>query len=168
MEANPTYDKDGSLGTVEAKVRKVAESLGEGISYGFYNWAQANVEIDKVAGPVIIYVLPASGSLNFTWREVLDRPNTQLAFVAPADFDFDGSKNDGIIEAMKRLCIRFIKALNDSGYFEEIEGEQHYQVLYDHLDKNVTGIVIEPVLKEIAGVNLCDGPTRIGDDPDQW
>ncbi len=167
MEGNPTYDKDGRLATVEAKVRKVAESLGKDIRYLFYNWAQANVELDKVAGPAIIYVLPASGSLDFTWREVLDRPDSQLAFVAPTDFDFEGSKNDGIIEAMKRLCIRFIKALNDSGYFEEIDGEQRYQVLYDHLDHNVTGIVIELSLKEVEGVNLCQEPRRRGDEVDE-
>lgn len=164
MEANPTYDKDGRLGTVEAKVRSIVESLGKEVSYQFCNWAQANVSLDKVSTPTIIYVLPPSGTLTFTWREVLDRPNVQIAFVSPADFDFDGSENDGIIEAMKRLCIRFVKALNESGYFEPLEDDQPYQVLYDHLDQNVTGIVISPTLKEVAGVNLCNEPERKGDE----
>lgn len=164
MEANPTYDKEGRLGTVEAKVRKIVESLGEGVSYQFCNWAQANVELDKIKNPTIVYVLPASGKLLFTWREVLDRPNAQIAFVSPTDFDFDGAENDCIVEEMKRLCIRFVKALNESGYFDEIEGDQDYQVLYDHLDVNVTGIVISPVLKEVEGVNLCDEPARLGDE----
>ena len=61
-ERNPTYDKEGRLGTVEAKVRKVVESLGEDVGYQFCNWAQANVALDKVEKPTIIYVLPPSGS----------------------------------------------------------------------------------------------------------
>lgn len=164
MEPNTTYDIEGRLGTVEAKVRKIVESLGEGISYQFCNWAQANVELDKIKKTTIVYVLPASGKLLFTWRQVLDRPSTQIAFVSPTDFDFDGAENDSIVEEMKRLCIRFVKALNESGYFEEIEGEQDYQVLYDHLDVNVTGIVISPILKELEGVNLCDEPARLGEE----
>ena len=164
MEANPTYDKEGRLGTVEAKVRKIVESLGENVGYQFCDWAQANVSLDKVKVPSIIYVLPPSGSLFFTWREVLDRPNAQIAFVSPTDFDFDGSENDGIIEEMKRLCIRFVNAVNEGKYFEAIDGDLPYQVLYDHLDHNVTGIVISPTLKELKGVNLCNEPERIGDE----
>lgn len=164
MEANPTYDKEGRLGTVEAKVRRIVESLGENVGYQFCDWSQANVELDKVKIPTIIYVLPPSGTLFFTWREVLDRPNVQIAFVSPTDFDFDGEENDGIIEEMKRLCIRFVKAVNESDYFEAIEGDLPYQALYDHLDHNVTGIVISPTLKELEGVNLCDEPERLGEE----
>ncbi len=164
MEATPTYDKEGRLGTVEAKVRSIVESLGGNVGYQFCDWAQANVTLDKVKIPTIIYVLPPSGTLNFSWRQVLDRPNAQIAFVAPTDFDFDGAENDGIIEAMKRLCIRFIKAVNESAYFEEIDGYVPYQVLYDYLDQNVTGIVINPALKELEGVNLCNGAERLNEE----
>lgn len=163
-ERNPTYDKDGRLGTVEAKVRKIVESLGEEVGYQFCNWTQANVALDKMERPTIIYVLPASGTLHFTWREVLDRPSAMIAFVSPSDFDFDGSANDGIIEAMKRLCIRFIRVLNESGYFSELSEDIPYQVLYDHLDMNVTGIVISPILEEEEGVNLCNEPVRLGEE----
>lgn len=163
-EKNHIYDKDGRLGTVEAKVRKIVESLGEDVDYQFCNWAQANVALDKMSKPTIIYVLPPSGSLHFTWREVLDRPNAMIGFVSPTDFDFDGAKNDGIVEAMKRLCIRFIRALNNSGYFQDLEEDIQYQVLYDHLDENVTGIVISPTLTEEEGVNLCNEPERIGNE----
>ena len=95
---------------------------------------------------------------------MLDRPNAQIAFVSPTDFDFDGAENDGIVEAMKRLCIRFVRAVNESGYFSELEDDIPYQVLYDHLDENVTGIVISPTLVEEAGVNLCNEPERLEDE----
>lgn len=152
------YDKETVLGTVEGKVRTIVEAMGEDVEYMFANWAQANVSIDKVKRPTIIYVLPPSGTLDFSWKDVKDRPNSQIAFVCNTKFDFNGHENDGIIEAMKRLCIRFVRSLNESGMFETIEGSVPYRVLYDHLDVNVTGIVIEPTLKEVVGITVCCDP----------
>lgn len=153
---NPAFDTKDLLGTVEGKIRSIVETLGDGIEYRFMNWAQANVELDHIECPTVIYVLPPSGTLTFKWNEVKDAPNTQIAFVCVTDFDFEGSKNDGIIEAMKRLAVRFVKALNESGLFEQIEGDVLYQVLYDHLDQNVTGVVLTLTLEEVKGVSLCN------------
>lgn len=142
-------------GTVEKKIHKIVDSMGADVAYQFMNWAQANVELDRVDKPSVIYILPPAGEFDFGWAQVKDRPDAQIAFVAPTDFDFDGEENDDIIEQMKRLCIRFIKKLNESGLFEQIEGRQPYRVLYDYLDRNVTGIVIEPKLKEEEGILIC-------------
>lgn len=159
----PGIDAEQQLGTVEQKIRHIVENMGEDVQYFFSNWAQANVALDKVTRPSIIYVLPPSGSLTFCRGQVKDAPNSQIAFVCHTKFDFDGAENDGIIEAMKRLCIRFVKAFNASGLFEMIDGQLGYRVLYDHLDVNVTGIVIEPTLKEEEGVSLCiSSPVRQG------
>lgn len=157
---NTGFDTKELLGTVEGKIRSIAETLGPEIEYRFMNWAQANVELDKIEKPTVIYVLPPSGTLTFKWNEVKDAPNTQIAFVCVTDFDFEGSKNDGIIEAMKRLAVRFVKALNESGLFEPIEGDVLYQVLYDHLDQNVTGIVLTLTLEETKGISICTDETR--------
>lgn len=153
---NNGFDTQELLGTVEGKIHSIVNTLGSGVEYRFMNWAQANVELDHVEMPTIIYVLPPSGTLTFKWNEVKDSPNTQIAFVCVTDFDFEGDENDGIIEAMKRLAIRFVKALNESGLFEQIEGDVLYQVLYDHLDQNVTGIVLTLTLEEVEGINICD------------
>lgn len=158
------FDQAQTLGTVEGKVRAIVASMGEDVAYQFCNWAQANVALDKVEKPTIVYVLPPSGSLNFKWNQVKDKPNSQIAFVCTTDFDFDGTENDGIIEAMKRLAIRFVKALNESGYFTPIEGEVLYQVLYDHLDQNVTGVVLTLILDEVEGVSICSTPVRDHED----
>jgi len=154
------YDNETTLGTVEGKVRSIVASLGEDVDYQFCNWAQANVALDSVSKPTIVYVLPPSGNLDFRRTQVKDRPETQLAFVCTTDFDFDGTENDGIIEAMKRLAVRFVKAYNNSGLFEQIEGYVPYQVLYDHLDANVTGIILNLTLIEEDGISLCKDETR--------
>lgn len=149
-------NKSNINGTVESKVRSIIMGMGDDIEYMFHNWAQANVEIDRVRRPTVLYVLPSNGSLNFTWNQVKDSPESFIAFIDSTELDFDGKENDNIIERMKILAIKFIVALNKSGLFEKIEGSVPYDVLYDHLDQNVTGIVIHPVLQETDGVLVCD------------
>lgn len=157
-------EKKIKYGTVEAKVKAVVESMGEGVKYLFMNWAQVNVAMDNITEPTIVYVLPPSGKLDFNYAMVKDYPETQIGFIAPTDFDFDGTENDNIIEQMKRLAIRFVKALNASEQFEIIEGKQPYQVVYDHLDQNVTGIVLSLPLEEVDGVIICEDESRDSDE----
>lgn len=151
-------------GTVEKKIHSIVESMGADVEYLFMNWAQANVAIDRIEKPTIIYVLPPSGSLFFEWARVKDKPEAQIAFVCSTEFDFEGEANDDVIEQMKRLCVKFVKALNGSGLFKQIEGKLPYQVLYDHLDQNVTGIVIEPLLEEEEGIIICEDEVRAEDE----
>lgn len=144
--------------TVESKVRSIVDSLiakGVRTKYLFANWAQANVEFSKVKEPTIVYVLPASGDLDISWKEIKDSPETQIAFIDRTQFDFNSTENDEIIERMKHLCYKFIKELNESGLFEIVEGRVHYRVIYNYLDENVTGILINLTLKEIEGTSIC-------------
>ena len=57
-------DKNNALGTVESKIRFIVESMSEEVEYMFANWAQANVSLDNVRKPTIVYVLPPSGSID--------------------------------------------------------------------------------------------------------
>lgn len=156
------FDNPPVLGTVEGKVRKVVESMLADVDYYFMNWAQANVQLDQIKKPTIVYVLPATGVMDVSWGQIKDKPETFIAFVDNSELDFEGEENDCVIERMKRLAMRFVKALNESGLFEIIEGNLPYSVLYDHLDQNVTGIVIHPVIEELEGVLLCDIDARQG------
>lgn len=158
---NPAYDSKTALGTVEAKVRMVVESMEADVDYMFCNWAQANVELDQIHKPTVIYVLPPAGDFDFSWREVKDYPDAQIAFVCSTEFDFESEQNDALVERMKRLAVQFVNALNESGIFTRIEGKLHYEVLYDHLDENVTGVVIEPPLEEEEGIIICDENGRL-------
>lgn len=148
---------DDIYGSVEGKVRRIAQTF-EDCEYLFANYAEGNVRLDNIESPTIMYVLPPSGGLfvNARRREVLDYPLVQLWFLCPADFDFNGEDNECRIEAMKRLGIRFIDAINTSGLFEPIEGHVEYQVAYDAFDVNLTGICLMPPLKEKRGVFVCD------------
>lgn len=142
--------------SVERKISSVVETMGN-LTYVFDNWHTANFRLDKESLPAVINVLPVSGVMNVTDRKLRDFPNCMLAFVDKADFDFDGKDNDEILERCKNLAIEFILTANASGLFEPISGDVRYSVLYDKLDVNVTGVVIELQLREKQGITLCYG-----------
>ena len=139
--------------TVEERIKAIAGTMG--ITYVFDNWSTANVKLDNVEFPVLLNVLPASGRFVVGKARLADAPNCMFAFLDKTEFDFDGTNNDAIIERCKDISKKFIKAINESGQFEQIEGDVPYSVVYDKLDVNVTGIVIEMQVKELAGTQIC-------------
>lgn len=147
--------REGYLGSVEAKIHYIAESFKD-CGYMFANYSQANVELDRISKPTILYVLPPAGQLSLYHDMAIDKPSVMLWFLCPADFDFHGRDNECRVEAMKRLGIRFIDAINKSGLFHYIT-DIPYQVAYDAFDANLTGVCFTPVLEEKQGVFLCSG-----------
>lgn len=141
--------------TVEEKIKAVVDKMG--ITYLFDNWQVANFKMDSAELPAVINVLPVSGTFNLGRNKLKDFPNCMLAFIDKTDFDFDGKENDVVLERCKNLAKEFILTCNESGLFEPIEGDIKYSILYDKLDVNVTGVVIELQLKEVQGINLCYG-----------
>lgn len=142
--------------TVEAKIKSIVEEM-KGITYIFDNWATANVRLDSSAMPAVLNVLPVSGRFNLGKTQLKDFPNCMIAFIDKSDLDFDGTENDGIIERCKNLAKEFILRLNASGLFEHVDEDIPYSVIYDKLDVNVTGVVIEMQLKEAKGLTICPG-----------
>lgn len=142
--------------TVEEKVRKIVEQMG--VTYLFENWQAANVRLDKMQLPAVMYVLPASGNLNVGLMQMKDFPNCMIAFMDKTKHDFSGEENDMVIERCKSLAREFILNVNRSGMFEPVQGDIQYSVFYDKLDVNVTGIVIQIPLKEIRGIVIY--PTK--------
>lgn len=138
--------------TAESKIKEVISDIG--IPYIFENWATANIALDNSVFPVALNVLPVSGTYKLSNTRLLDCNNCMIAFLDKTDFDFDGEENGQIIERMKTLSKEFIKRINSCGYFKYTDSV-NYSVVYDKLDVNVTGIVIELKLEEINGFNLC-------------
>lgn len=162
--SNHTFDKtfghtfQEDQRSVESKIRHIIEHQWKpDADYMFYNWAQANAEIRGIKRPVIVYVLPASGSLYPLWNQTIDRPVSLIAFLCKTDFDFKTRENDRLMQHMKELASQFIQEVNKSGLFESIPQKEEipYQAVYDYLDENVTGIMITIRLKPLKGIPHC-------------
>lgn len=151
-----TFEEDQN--SVESKIRHVIEHQWKpDADYMFYNWAQANAEIRGIKRPVVVYVLPANGYLYPQWNQTTDHPVSLIAFLAKTDFDFKTRENDKLMQSMKILAAQFIQEVNKSGLFEAIPQKEEipYQAVYDHLDENVTGIMITLKLKPLKGIPHC-------------
>ena len=150
-------NREAPYGTVEMKIRRIVDKMVD-VNYLFVNESLANIDLDNIniVGPTVVFFMPLDGVFQFKWNCVIDKPDTTIAFVVHHEFDFDGEGCDQNIERMKRLCFMFVKLLNESGYFEPIEGDVDYTVFVNAYDDNVVGVSIAPQLKEIEGVLLCD------------
>lgn len=141
--------------TIQDKVKAIAERV-EGVDYLFENWAKANIELDDIERPTIVYILPASGTMSVRYNAVTDAPMAQIAVLSPTELDFDSAENDDIIEMCKDIFVSFLRELNKGEYFEPIEGgDIPYQVVYDKLDVNTTGIIVTLALKELQPTTIC-------------
>ena len=135
---------------VDEKIKQIVESI-EGLSYEFNDWTRANVKLDNGALPTCLYLLPVSGSLLNRNGNFRDHPNALIAFLDKAEFDFEGSENESTVERMKEYAKKFILGVNNSRVFHPFPENIPYSVVYDKLDVNLTGIVIQVKLEELQG-----------------
>lgn len=141
--------------TIQEKIKTLAERI-EGADYLFANWTQSNVDFDNITQPTIIYVLPASGSMAVKYNAVNDTPTAQIAVLSPTELDFDSAENDDVVEVCKGIFLSLLKEINKGEYFEPVESATlPYQVVYDKLDVNTTGIIVTLSLKELQPKMIC-------------
>lgn len=147
-------DSEEQLGTVEGKVRSIVLPLG--VNYAYNDWTRVNMDFDKLEYPAVVFIQPVAGNLHVANEQIRDQPDCQLAFLDRTVHDSDAVSEDCVIERMKRICYRFIKAFNASRLFDPLPEDIPYQSVVDRLDQGVSGIIISPRLKEKKGVMLCD------------
>lgn len=138
--------------TIEDKVREIASEQFSEFSYVFEDWYTADKVVEKTALPAIIFILPVSGILQYGQHgRIKDAENCAIAFVDKVDKEADGRDNETVYNAMKTAARAFINGLNASGFFNPIEGDVAYNVIYEQLSSIVTGVVLQLQLKELVG-----------------
>lgn len=139
--------------TVERKVYDIVTRMG--VTYLYDDWRAANVRLENKTLPAIVYILPASGSVDVRSREIKDMPECFISFMDKVGFDANGEDVSAVVERMKDLMFEFIERVNASGEFDKIGGELSYEVFYDKLDIDVAGVVLDVKLRETNGVQRC-------------
>lgn len=138
--------------SIENKIRAIAEKMD--IAYLYDDWTRVNKRIDNSPLPVMVNVLPVSGSFRTTNRgaNLALRANCLIAFLDKTEFDFDSAENDEIVHKMTDYAAAFVMLCNESGQFEPISDDNmSLQVCYDKLDVNVTGVILDITLQESSG-----------------
>ena len=99
-------------------------------------------------------ILPVGGYLNFSRGMVKDREDCILAFVDKVSRDANGEDNEQVYSSMKEKAAGFITALNESHYFEPIDGYVRYTTILESASAYFTGVFVEFTLKELQGTCL--------------
>lgn len=138
--------------TIEDKVREIVGEYFSGFSFVFEDWNTADTKLDKVELPAIIMVLPVSGVLQFGQHgRIKDAENTIVAFVDKVPKEADGRDNEIVYNEMKVAARAFVRRLNESGYFNYIQGDVPYNTIIEQLSSIVTGVALQLQLKELVG-----------------
>lgn len=137
--------------SIESKIRKIAEEKFANFSYVFEDWNGAAEQIDRVSLPAIVCILPVGGYLNFSRGMVKDREDCVLAFVDKVSRDANGEDNEKVYSSMKEKAAGFISALNESHYFEPVDGNVKYTTILESASAYLTGVFVELTLKELQG-----------------
>lgn len=138
--------------TIEDKVKEIVGEYFSGFSFVFEDWNTADTKLDKVELPAIIMVLPVSGVLQFGQHgRIKDAENTIVAFVDKVPKEADGRDNEVVYNEMKVAAREFVRRLNESGYFNYIQGDVPYNTIIEQLSSIVTGVALQLQLKELVG-----------------
>lgn len=140
--------------TIQQHIKSIAQQMG--IAYIYHNWTSVNQAVSTSQLPVMINVLPVSGSFSVGY-ELTESANCMIAFLDKAEYDFDAEQNDQVVERMKTLAKDFLLRLNKVEGIENLSlADVSYSVAYDKLDENLTGIILELRISESEGT--CHNP----------
>lgn len=146
--SNNQSNKERANDRVREHIKEIASRMG--IRYLFASMYEANLLIGEGDFPVLIDVLPVSGSVSVQLGLVKDAPNCLLFFCDKTSLDYEAEREQPTIARMKQLAFLFIAEANRSGFFEPIE-EATYDIMYDRMDVAVSGVALSLTLKDAIG-----------------
>lgn len=134
---------------VRQGIKRIAESIG--VRYLFASMYEANLVVGDGDFPVLIDILPTTGSVTINQGLFKDAPNCLLFFCDKTNLDYNAEKEQPTIARMKQLAFEFIAEANRSGFFEFVDNAT-YEIFYDRMDVTVSGVAVSLTLKDAIGV----------------
>lgn len=134
---------------VRQGIKRIAECVG--VRYLFASMYEANLVVGDGDFPVLIDVLPTTGSVTINQGLFKDAPNCLLFFCDKTNLDYNAEKEQPTIARMKQLAFEFIAEANRSGLFEFVDNAT-YEIFYDRMDVTVSGVAVSLTLKDAIGV----------------
>jgi len=141
--------------TYKDKIRAINALMNVPPSFTSGDWFRANVSIEKLALPAIIYLPERQGKLTIRPLQAIRNPLITLAFMDKIEFADNHESIEIVTEAMHLLAYEWLQRAVTSNYFHEPVNIT-YEEYVDVLDVNLAGVGYTFELKERQGVNLCD------------
>lgn len=135
--------------TIEEKVRAVCADALPDFAYIFADWFDASRIVSKSPLPAVVNILPVSGTMEVRNGRRHDVENGAVAFVDKVPKDATGEDNAKVYNRMKDAAFVFLRAINNSGYFEPVGEAVGFSVIYEQLTSIVTGVMLDIQLREL-------------------
>lgn len=138
--------------TIEERLREVvAEGLPD-MAYVLGTLTEIDERLDLLRPPFVWVVFPETGVLTYRLGRWKESVRALVGFVDLTRRDADGDDNMAAYRRMVDKAKRFIEAYNASGFFEPIEGDIQTFIHSEVGAANVTGLMIDLIIKERRSV----------------
>lgn len=129
--------------TIDEAIKKIAtedEQFSQ-YTYIFDDWWDIDQSVSRAALPAIAHILPIGGVMRLHNGRIYDREYVSVAFIDKVTRDASGDDQRVVFERMKDAAMAFIRACNNSGYFQGVYSWS-YDVIYNQLASIVTGVML--------------------------
>ena len=139
--------------SIEEKIREIASGdQFNDYPYIFDNLYRIDERMEHTEFPAIVCTLPVSGEMRLRNGKLYDVEDMLIGFFDVVPHDANGEDNADVYNRMKDLGIQFIKAMNESGLFVNVE-TWSYQVWCVRLANIVTGVFFQLRVQDLG---RCD------------
>ena len=137
-------------------IKEIAKNLGLGYQFGTYREINALFDRhDKTELPAVCELMALKGSFELKFESAKDNQSVCLLFLDLDQKAVDSAKTGEIVDRMKAKALEFIKAVNQAGEFETIDGTTlEYFTILKQFDKCLSGIEITIPLNPVNTVCL--------------
>lgn len=149
--------RDNILTKVERVIRETMPEL----YYYAGDWPSANRHFDFGKFPAILNLLPAKMQVSFTPKHMKQTGECSFAIFDKVDMDATAEEYCAIVMDCAEYAAELILQLNDSKLFQTIENKDFdMSPLWNEMDVNVAGVIVNITLKEKQGIILCGQPIK--------
>lgn len=136
------------------KIKNIAETItGYNVLVDTSNGA--NVEFDNITMPCILILIQQSGSYNTANSHYRDSANLRIFLFNKIVQDFNNEDVDAIKEQLKQDLILLHHRIRYNYDFKINTTSLNYEIVYDEMDANLFGVVINDTITERVGTNLA-------------
>lgn len=138
---------------IDEKLETIVSKI-EGLSFEYNDFARFNERTTLIKMPVCFVEIPLSGLFRTKHGIYRDKVIVTVSFLSLAELDFEGKKNEIVVEQMKMFAKQFINQLNKSNLFKPLPDNVPYYIYYNKLNDNLTGVSLNLELEDLKGVCL--------------
>ena len=135
---------------IDEKIREIAVNTFPDWSFVFDDWFGADKTIGKVKLPVVMELLPVAGAITLRNGQTRNSQTCVIAFLDRVRRDAQGGDESEVYNRMVLAAETFIRALNASGFFEQVTNVTYY-VVPEQTATIVTGVYLDLTLTEVVG-----------------